>query len=45
VPVGEALLGRVVDPLGQPLDGGPAIRHDRDRKVDIIAPASPSVSR
>ncbi len=24
VPVGEALLGRVVDPLGRPLDGGPA---------------------
>src|SRR5213083_2426985 len=22
VPVGEALLGRVVDPLGRPLDGG-----------------------
>ena len=26
VPVGEALLGRVVDPLGRPLDGGPAIK-------------------
>ena len=26
VPVGEELLGRVVDPLGQPLDGGPAIK-------------------
>ncbi len=25
VPVGEALLGRVVNPLGEPLDGGPAI--------------------
>ena len=25
VPVGEELLGRVVDPLGRPLDGGPAI--------------------
>ena len=25
VPVGEALLGRVVDPLGRALDGGPAI--------------------
>jgi len=24
VPVGESLLGRVVDPLGRPLDGGPA---------------------
>jgi len=26
VPVGEELLGRVVDPLGNPLDGGPAIK-------------------
>lgn len=25
VPVGEELLGRVINPLGQPLDGGPAI--------------------
>ncbi len=25
VPVGEELLGRVVNPLGEPLDGGPAI--------------------
>jgi F-type H+-transporting ATPase subunit alpha len=26
VPVGEELLGRVVDPLGRPMDGGPAIK-------------------
>lgn len=26
VPVGEELLGRVVDPLGNPIDGGPAIK-------------------
>ena len=26
VPVGEEMLGRVVDPLGRPLDGGPAIK-------------------
>lgn len=26
VPVGEELLGRVVNPLGQPIDGGPAIK-------------------
>ncbi|MBX3386191.1 MAG: F0F1 ATP synthase subunit alpha [Phycisphaeraceae bacterium] len=38
VPVGEALLGRVVDPLGRPLDDGPAIQTDQFRKVDIIAP-------
>ena len=38
VPVGEAMLGRVVDPLGNPIDGGPAIQTDQTRKLDIIAP-------
>jgi F-type H+-transporting ATPase subunit alpha len=38
VPVGEALLGRVVDPLGRPLDNGPALSGVERRKVDIIAP-------
>jgi F-type H+-transporting ATPase subunit alpha len=38
VPVGEAMLGRVVDPLGRPLDDGPSINADEFRKVDIIAP-------
>jgi len=38
VPVGEALLGRVVDPLGRPIDSGPAIQTSEFRKVDIIAP-------
>ncbi|HVS71748.1 MAG TPA: F0F1 ATP synthase subunit alpha [Phycisphaerae bacterium] len=38
VPVGESLLGRVVNPLGQPIDGGPAINTSERRKVDIIAP-------
>ncbi len=38
VPVGEELLGRVVDPLGKPLDGGPALNTTRTRKLDIVAP-------
>jgi F-type H+-transporting ATPase subunit alpha len=38
VPVGEALIGRVVNPLGQPLDGGPAINTTETRKLDIVAP-------
>ena len=38
VPVGEALLGRVVNPLGQPMDGGPPVQTSERRKVDIIAP-------
>ena len=38
VPVGESLLGRVVNALGEPLDGGPAIDTTETRKVDIVAP-------
>ena len=38
VPVGEALLGRVVNALGQPIDGGPALATTETRKVDIVAP-------
>ncbi len=38
VPVGEAVLGRVMDPLGRPIDGGPPILSKERRKVDIIAP-------
>src|SRR2546421_11292612 len=38
VPVGDAVIGRVVNPLGQPLDGGPAIPLKETRKMDIVAP-------
>ena len=39
VPTGEALLGRVVNPLGQALDGGPPINTGGvTRKLDIVAP-------
>ncbi len=38
VPVGEELLGRVVNPLGQPLDNGPAIQTKETRLAEIIAP-------
>ncbi|MCC6230933.1 MAG: F0F1 ATP synthase subunit alpha [Phycisphaerales bacterium] len=38
VPVGEALLGRVVDPLGRPIDDKGPINATEFRKVDIIAP-------
>ena len=34
VPVGEELLGRVVDPLGRPLDGGPAIKTKQTGAVE-----------
>jgi F-type H+-transporting ATPase subunit alpha len=38
VPVGDAVMGRVLNPLGQPLDGGPAIQFTETRKMDIVAP-------
>jgi F-type H+-transporting ATPase subunit alpha len=38
VPVGQALLGRVVDPLGRPLDDKGEIRATRTRVVERIAP-------
>jgi F-type H+-transporting ATPase subunit alpha len=38
VPVGDAVMGRVVNPLGQPIDGGPAIPSTETRKMDIVAP-------
>lgn len=38
VPVGEAMLGRVVDPLGRPLDDRGPINATQFSKVDIIAP-------
>jgi F-type H+-transporting ATPase subunit alpha len=38
VPVGDDLVGRVVDPLGRPLDGKGPIKSDRTRPVERIAP-------
>src|SRR5919197_879898 len=38
VPVGEALLGRVVDPLGNPLDGGGPIDTAETRPLEFKAP-------
>ncbi|WNC14527.1 F0F1 ATP synthase subunit alpha [Brevibacillus brevis] len=38
VPVGDALLGRVVNPLGQPLDGQGPIANDGYRPVESPAP-------
>ncbi|MDX6386932.1 MAG: F-type H+/Na+-transporting ATPase subunit alpha, partial [Gaiellaceae bacterium] len=38
VPVGEALLGRVVDPLGNPLDGGGPIETEHTRPLEFKAP-------
>jgi F-type H+-transporting ATPase subunit alpha len=38
VPVGDALLGRVVNALGEPLDGKGAIRSDKTRRLEVQAP-------
>ncbi len=38
VPVGEGLLGRVVNGLGQPIDGKGPLGTSQSQKVDIIAP-------
>ncbi len=38
VPVGDALIGRVVDPLGRPVDGKGAVKTDKTRPVERVAP-------
>jgi len=38
VPVGDALVGRIVDPLGNPLDGGPPIETEGRRPLEFKAP-------
>jgi len=38
VPVGEGLIGRVVDPLGNPCDGKGAIKSDKFYPIEKIAP-------
>ena len=38
VPVGEAYLGRVVDALGAPVDGGSRIETSERRQIDVVAP-------
>jgi len=38
VPVGDALLGRIVDPLGRPLDGKGPITATKHRAIEHLAP-------
>ncbi len=38
VPVGEELLGRVVSPLGEPLDGKGPINYSKFRPLEFVAP-------
>ncbi|MBI2071288.1 MAG: F0F1 ATP synthase subunit alpha [Elusimicrobia bacterium] len=38
VPVGDALIGRVVSPLGEPLDGKGSIKTQKRRPIEVVAP-------
>jgi len=38
VPVGDAMLGRVVDAVGQPLDGKGPIETDEYSRIEVVAP-------
>ncbi|MBN2851071.1 MAG: F0F1 ATP synthase subunit alpha, partial [Erysipelotrichaceae bacterium] len=38
VPVGDGMLGRVVNALGLPIDGGPAIESSKTRPIERVAP-------
>src|SRR5437868_14006645 len=38
VPVGDGLLGRVVNPLGEPVDGRGPISSDESRRLEVQAP-------
>ena len=40
VPTGERLLGRVLNGLGQPIDGGPPLGHLPRRRIGQAAPAA-----
>ena len=38
IPVGDGLLGRVVDPLGQPIDGKGPLSNTQIRRIEVQAP-------
>ena len=38
VPVGDAVLGRVIDSVGNPLDGKGPIETDERRRIEMVAP-------
>jgi F-type H+-transporting ATPase subunit alpha len=45
VPVGDGLLGRVVNPLGEPVDGKGPLTNVQPRRMEIQAPGIPAASR
>ena len=38
VPVGDGLIGRVINPVGQPLDGKGPLKYEKTRPVERVAP-------
>ena len=38
IPVGEALIGRVVNAIGQPIDGKGSINSNRSSLIEVVAP-------
>lgn len=38
VPVGDGLIGRVIDPLGEPLDGKGPLKYDKTSPMERVAP-------
>jgi len=38
IPVGIEMMGRVIDPLGNPVDGGPPIQAEDTRRIELKAP-------
>lgn len=38
VPIGEEMLGRVLDALGNPIDGKGPLNSDKSRRVELKAP-------
>lgn len=38
VPIGEGMLGRVVDALGNPIDGQGPIKSDQRQRIELKAP-------
>ena len=38
VPVGKALIGRVIDPVGRPIDGKGAVKTDKTHPLERVAP-------
>lgn len=39
VPTGDSLLGRIIDPLGNPVDDKGPLNSNQTRMIEVIAPS------